>query len=439
MTQSVNSNSGASLPFGDDYINEVSTLVGAGQSRGIGGVDTEALLNQLCMLTSSTGENPGVGGLSGAPELALPALNFTTDDMAILLTALRSKTFEGQIRVGKEGLEISGKKTQDINDRAMKKIQEWVDKSKEALEKSKAGGIAGWIASIFTFIAAAICTALAAVAAVLTGGAAIPLLAVSVVLLAGATMSLASNISQQCGGPALEPSAWLSDLMTNMLVSFGMDKEQAKSAGKAIAGAAAIMLTGGAALAIDPQLLGNLVGGIAELSGVDKDTAMWLNVAFTIAATLAVMVVMVVVTGGAAAPQAVAKIAKIADVAAKSTEKAAKIGQTLAKNAAAIQKGGQIMVGTAGLTSGAGQISSGVFTIQSGEAQRLADNALADKKELEAFLMKLQKLMEEGREDLKKIMQGVEEMMSVCIRMLTSNSEQHSQLIGNIGSSNTRA
>ncbi|WP_292933881.1 type III secretion system translocon subunit SctE [Noviherbaspirillum sp.] len=408
MTQTV-SNSSATT----SYISNVSALIGAGQSGDEGGVDSTALLDELVVLTKRVDLDKGTGSSADAPELDLPTLGFTTDDMAILLTALRSKTFEEQIKTGKDGLEIDRKKTEDINDRAMKKIQEWIDKSKDALEKDKAGGIFGWLTKIFSFIAAAICTALAAVATAVTGGAAAPLLAISVILLAGTTLSLASAISQECGGPALEPSAWLSDLMTKMLVSFGMDEEKAKSLGKILATVAATVVTGGAALAVDPQLMGNLAGGIAELSGASKDTAMWLNMAFTIAMSLALMVVATVMTGGAAVTQAVDKLSKFAAMA---------------------MKVGRAMQAGSGIAAGTTQVGHGAMQIQAAEAQHLADKAMANKKELEALLLKLQKLMEEGREDLKKIMQAVEEMMSNCIRMLTTNSETHLQLIDNIGS-----
>lgn len=411
MTQTVSNSSATS-----SYVNNVSALIGAGQLGDEGGVDSVALLNELYALTKGVDLDKGTGSSPDAPVLDLPTLAFTTDDMAILLTALRSKTFEEQIKTGKEGLEIDRKKSEDINDRAMKKIQEWIDKCKEADEKGKAGGIFGWLTKIFSFIAAAICTALAAVATAVTGGAAAPLLAVSVILLAGTTLSLASAISQECGGPALEPSAWLSDVMTKMLVSFGMDEKQAKSLGKILATVAATVVTGGAALAVDPQLMGNLAGGIAELSGAPKDTAMWLNMAFTMAASLAVMVVATVMTGGAAMTQAVDKMSKFAAMA---------------------MKVGRAMQAGAGITAGATQVGHGAMQIEAADAQHSADRSMAQKKELEALLLKLQKLMEEGREDLKKIMQAVQEMMSVCIRMLTTNSETHLQLIDKIGATRT--
>lgn len=415
MTQTVTNNSGAPLPLGEDYISQVSAVVGGGQSGGAGGVDTTAMLNQLCQTLDSPNADSAHGTSGNAPELASPLQGFTTEDMALLLTSLRAKTFDEQIKVGKQGLEIDAKRTQDINERTLKKIQEWVDKCKEADEKDKAGGVFGWIAKIFSFIAAAICTALAAVATVATGGAAAPLLAVSCVLLASTTLSLASAISQQCGGPALEPSSWLTGLMTKMLVGFGMNEEQAKSLGKVLAGVAVGVCTMGVGFAVDPELVGNMASGIAELCGASKEASQWIGMAFTIAAMLAVMVVTCVVTGGASMAKAVADMEKIARIA---------------------MNVGRAMAAAAGVTAGVGDVGQGAMKIEAADAQRSADKAMADKKELAAFLVKLQKLMEDGREDLKKIMQAVDDMMTACIRMLNSTSDSHQQLLKRMGSEN---
>lgn len=418
MTEIRNNTYGGATPgFGSDIATGTATLVGGQANGALGGVDTAALIAQLNQLaqTTQTSKGKGLEGVSnasGAPVLDGVTLNFSPEDMAAALQALQSKTADGQMRTAKEGLDTSRKKMEDTNARSMAKLKEWVEKSREAEAKSKAGGIFGWVTKIATFIAAAVAVAVAAVATVATGGAAAPLLAIAAIGLAAATVSLASAISQEYGGPALEPSALIAKGMTKLLTSMGMDEKQAQSLGKVLAGAAVIAAGAGFMVAIDPSLIGNMVGGIAELSGADQNTAMYISMAFTIATTIAVSIAMAVATGGAAAPAAISNIAKMAATVGKVTQ------------------------AVAGVASGVGSVGKGVMDIQAAGAQKTADQAVADRKQLDAIILKLQKQMEEDREELKKVIDQLMEGMNVVTQMINAAANSRSQLAANINSRN---
>lgn len=63
----------------------------------------------------------------------------------------------------------------------------------------------------------------------------------------------------------------------------------------------------------------------------------------------------------------------------------------------------------------------------------LADKVLADKKALEALLVKLQASMEEDREKIKSVMQAMDESMQMVSKMINATAESMSQVTANIG------
>ncbi|MEC4720733.1 type III secretion system translocon subunit SctE [Noviherbaspirillum sp. CPCC 100848] len=408
---------GVAPGFGADVALDVAGLVGGKADGALGGVDTAGLVAQLMQLAKTIdveqgqGQGlPGVTNSSGAPMLDGVSLTFSPEDMAAALQALQSKTADGQMRTAKEGLDTNRKKMEDTNARSMAKLNEWVQKSKEAEEKSKVGKIFGWITKIASFIAAVVGVAVAAVATVASGGAAAPMLAFAAIGLAAATVSLASAVSQELGGPALEPSALIAKAMTKLLTSLGMDQKQAESLGKVLAGAAVLAAGAGVLVMMDPALIGNMLGGAAELMGADEKTSMYLSLAVTVAVSLAMTIAMTVATGGMGAGAAVGEVAKTVQV----------VG-TVAKAAS-------------GVAAGAGMVGKGVMDIQAAGSQKTADLAAADRKQMDAVLMRLQKQMEDDREELKKVMDQLMEGYSVVTKMINEAGNSRAQLAANISS-----
>lgn len=354
---------------------------------------------------SSGGRNSGSDD-NGAPAIDGVRIEFSPEDMAAALLVLQGKTQEAQLSTAREGLVTNKKKLEEKNQQAMDKINDWVQKCKDAAAKQKSSGIFGWVTKIAGFIAAALAVTVAAVATAATGGAASPLLALAVIGMVGATISLASHISQEAGGPALDLSSLMSKLCTTVLQACGVPKEKAESAGRLMSGMAGLM-TG--AVLVDPGFAGQAFGGFAELVGADAGQAAIVAGVFTAVATIAISFALIAASGGANLGGAV-------DGIAKTVMTAGKIGQAVA-----------------GMASGAAAITAGGYTMAQAGDERAASNAQADKKLIDAVIAKLQQQMENDREDIKKVMQEMMDGMNVVSQMINSASQSRAQIAAQMG------
>lgn len=400
---STNANPGATLP-------DLGTL-GAG---ALSGIDTSTMLQEMSHLIRTIkdpmpGGTPGVSNAQGAPLIDGVQIDFSPEDLAAALLVLQGKTQEAQMSTAREGLVTNKKKMEDQNQRAMDKIKEWIKKCEEASAKERALGPFAWIAKIIAVIAAAILAAVAAAATALTGGAAAPLLVLAAMAMAGAVMSLASQISQSAGGPSLEISTLITKLCTKMLEAFGVPKEQLEAASKVMAGVLGFL--SGVTLA-DPALLGNMVGGIAELAGADPMVAAILSGIITAVVTIVTAIAMAVLTGGASLAGAASSLAKT------------------------IQTAGQIGQSITGVIGGVSSTVAGGLQIGKAVDQRDASRAQADKKMVDALIAKLQKQMEDDREDIKKVLDEIMEGINIVSQMINSAGQSRSQIASNLGGKN---
>lgn len=381
-----------------------------GLGNGVAQVDSAKILAELAKLASSLqAQNPngvpGVTNSNGAPHIDGVTIDFSAEDMAAALLVLQGKTQEAQLNTAREGLTTNKKKLEEKNQQAMNKINDWIQKCKDAEAKSKAAGIFGWVAKIASFLASAIAVAVAAVATVASGGAAAPFLALAVVGLVGTTISLASQISQAAGGPALELSSLMAKAFSTILEAVGVPKEKAEQIGKIASGIVG-MYTG--AVLLDPNFAGQALGGILELSGVDPAKAAIASAAFTAVVSIAISVVMIAATAGAGTGAAVSQIGSVLNTAAK-------IGQA-----------------AAGVTAGAATITQGALTIAKGVDEKAAANAQADKKLIDAIIAKLQKQMEDDREQIKKVLDEIMEGVNIVSKMINDAASSRTQLAGNL-------
>lgn len=383
-------------------------------------VDSSALLGELAKTASSATLGSGTSSVSsdkaagaitnaaGAPAIDGITINFSPEDLAAALVVLQGKTQEAQIRTAKEGLEVSRVKQQQTHEKAMSKIDEWIKKSKDAAAKQKALGIFGWIAKIFTAVAAALATVVAAVATAATGGAAAPLLALAAVGLVGATLSLASGISQAAGGPPLEISTLMTKLCGTLLQALGVPEDKIDAASKIMAGGIALLVATPLVF-VDAQLVGNMFGGITALATSDPTKAAIVGAVFTAVTTIATMLATMVITAGAAAPQAIAGTAKTLS--------------SLAKTGSHV----------AGAVSGGFAAASGGLTIAKSINTHDAEVAQAEKKKFDALIVKLQQQMQEDREQIKEIVQQMQDAIAVASQMIAAAGDQRSQIAANVG------
>ena len=413
---------------------------------GLTGTTTDKLMKELSDLvaTLASSKSAGTAGgdavsdARGAPALAEPVKSYSQDDMVALLRSIRSKSQDGQLQAAKEGIETAKLAAQKNTEGQLKKIEEWVKKCEEANSKSSLGKIFSWIGKIAAVIASVVAVAVAAVASVGSFGAGTPLLALAVVGLIGSTISLADQISQECGGPTISIGNLLTTMTSKFLEACGVDAETAGKIGKVMAGVAAAAMP--AMLLVEPGLAATFASGICELAGASPEVTGYVSMAVGIAAAVTVGIVMAVASAGASSGSAVTNAA--AQTGSTAATAATKVATTAAQTTSTITtatmstsaKVANGLVGAgAQIASGATQIGGGIVTIQKAGIEKEGQKALADKKELAADMLKLQQQMEDGREEIKKVIQQIEDGLMSVTKMINDSADSMSQITANMG------
>jgi transloator len=369
-------------------------------------------------------------GLMPPPVIPAPSEQFSPEDLAAMLTHLQGKTKEAQLRTAHETLAIAGSRMETANKDALTKIQEANEKAQSAAAKAKTNDILGWITRSLGLAGALIGVGVAAVLTVVTGGAAAPLLLMAGLGLVTSIISMADGISQEAGGPSLTLSSLLTKLCSCVLEAMGVSKEDAEKYGKLASGAigfaiplALTVLTGGAAaplllpLLIDPSLAGNFVGGIAEVAGADENTVMILATVATVVTTVAIAIAMIAMSAGTGAAAAVP------DTASKITTAALKFGPAIAQ-------------AVLGLVQGGMATATGSIAIAKAQDDRDVANLNAEKKKIDALLIKLQGQMEEQKEEIQKLIEELMDSYKIVMQMFSNAASNRQQLTANIGGRN---
>lgn len=378
---------------------------------------------------NKAGSNPV--GVGAPPTLAAPILEFSAEEMALILTSLQSKTSELQMSNAKEGLNISKKKMEDLNSQALDKIKTMIESAEKATKMDNDNKIMGWVGKIAGFFAAIVGTIIAVALTVVSGGLAAPLLVLAVAGLVGSTMALAGQISEAAGGPPLDLGS-LSKMLVSKIVDAIVEKQgeasglkggelrefkekataKLNAVGQVIVGLVAS--TSLAVVAADPSFIGNAVGGLATLFGADEAQAAIVAASFTAVTALVVAgisIALAVATGGAAAGSAIAGVMN------------------------AVVAIGQVAQAGLAVAQGALGIAQGAVGIMKAIEVNKGDLAMVDKKMISGLLVKLQKDMEEGKEDIKKVIDQIMESMTLVSQMINSGAENRTQINANMGSS----
>ncbi|MBF0103142.1 MAG: type III secretion system translocon subunit SctE [Desulfobacterales bacterium] len=162
------------------------------------------------MVEWSMAPTPTLEGQAPDPtQPVLEAPNLDNDSLALLLLDLRNKINELQAKTSKEDIQISMTKKQEMHQKQIEKIQDFIDKMKESKASNLAMKIFGWVAAAVMLVAAVAAT-------VATGGAAAPLIVAAVVGLA--VMAL-----EESG--AMEK---ITEGIAKLLEMAGMDEKAAK-------------------------------------------------------------------------------------------------------------------------------------------------------------------------------------------------------------------
>lgn len=407
----------AGVPYtADPSLNPQATDHALGGVLAADATQTFDSMVQLAKTLAKAAPSGGTGltNSNGAPSIDGVTLQFSPEDMAAALLALQGKTQDEQMKNAQQGIQIDQQKMADNNAKQLAKINEWITKCAEAAEKAKAAKSSGWFGKIFGFIAAVVCVVVALVATVASGGAAAPLLAMALVGAVTAGISLGNQIRANMDPP--KPpidslSTVMGKLMTDMLVKLGVPEEDAKKFGPMMSGFGALLLCP-AVLVIDPSFAGQAAGSIARLSGANEKQIAIVEGTFTALAAITTAIVLTVATGGAGAPAALGSMAKIVDICSK-------VGAAVAAVTA--------------IGVGAASIATGALTIEQGHLEKDAASKLAEKKKIEAMLAQLMASMEEAKEDLKKVLDEIQQGTAAVSEMINSGGESRSQIALNMG------
>lgn len=340
-------------------------------------------LTEIMRLYSESGTTTGTpdgsksAARAGVPPITAPIMSM--DDAALMIGQLQSKLMDlmsqqqtGEIRSN----QVDMKKR---NAEQMEKVQKWLSDLADAANKTKSAGIWGWIKSAFSAIASVVAAVLAVAASPFTGGASLLVAAIAIGAAIQAVGNLVVNILKEAG---VEVPAWVTDTLNHAFS------------------------------------IGGWVSGIARLCGASAETAGWIQMGVDLLVGL--------VTGVAAWRAVKATAAKIAEGAEELANMTSKISMGAQKAAVAFDAGQNVISAGAGITEGALRISAA-------KSQKSADEALADKKEIMAQISKLQMLMEQNIDDLKKIADEIQSVFKVVGDLIRGEAEMKSQISAAIG------
>lgn len=342
---------------------------------------------------SGSAAGDGVKDANGAPALAQPTTTFSPDDMVALLQHLYAASEQSQLETHKNNVVDAGSKARKANEQQQQKIQEWIRQCEKAAKASSVGKIFGLIGKIAAVLAAGTALAVALGLTPFSAGATAPLAVLAGIGLAAATMSLIDHSVKMAGGPEVSLSNGFTKLTGLILAKCGIPGEQAEKISRVVAGAVGASLI--LPVLMEPQLLSTMAAGICQLSGAGDITTNWVAMGVGVASAIGVGAIMFFASGGTSSPSIV---------------KAA-----LNATSSGVQAVTQAGEGSAG-------IASAVY-------QRRADNKMADKKELDALLVKLNQAMEEGREDIKKLIEQIQDGVLIVSRMIQGNADNMRQII----------
>lgn len=353
----------------------------------------------------------GLPGAGSAPALDEPTMDFSGDSLALVLSSLDSKCKEAQARTAMTGIEVTHKQRDAASAARIEKLKEALQRASEAQSAAKCGKVWGWLGKVAAFIGAMVAVVAATAATVATGGTAAPLLVMALLGAAAATVDLASQINQEVH-PDAKPFT-LGSLIGDAIIK-AMDDAGLHGKGRAaLAGMASAL----GFLLMQPDLAGQMAEDSALADGASKEAAARIRMGVAIAAVVTTLIAMIAITvasGGAGGGQLAGEASQMVNAAHK-----------LSRAAQYVQAATSVVAGTAA-------IGGGVAAIGVAKDKEAADHARASAKELEALLLKLQKMAEEQTERLKEVMAAMEESWRMFSSMIAAGCDQRTRIARNL-------
>ncbi|CAM2065473.1 Type III secretion system translocon subunit SctE [Sulfidibacter corallicola] len=220
----------------------------------------KVLDNVLTVLSEKELTLDGAPPKGDRPVLEVPNTDLkSADEMALALLELKSAINEAMQAFSKEDIKNNMVKNKSAHKERLGKLQEAIDKMKEAQKSSKIGKIFGWIAAAATLVAAVAAT-------ILTGGAAAP-------LLAAAALNMTVMILQETGAMDKIVEFMAKGIQElGGLVGLDISEEDAKMAAQIIvmaavlaANIAAMVMSGGATASTTISMMTKQIATIVQI------------------------------------------------------------------------------------------------------------------------------------------------------------------------------
>lgn len=331
----------------------------------------------------------GVVDANGVPVIDDPlgAMVLTAGIFGLLF--LSEESTQLLIESSQKSIEAD-KASRELNDQQqVKNIEDWIKKCAEAAAQARKGGFFGFIGKIAGFVGLA--AGLGLIAS-MPGIKQTPLqAALSKFAFLTIALTVASQISQQAGGPALDLNSLVRGALTQMLTAAGMDQAKAESAAKIMIGFA-----GGLG---DASAVGAGMSELAKELGADPEQAMIVSAVFMVTASLATLAAMSVMTGGLSSPTQLQQLMSI-------THKIAAVAQGLSA------------------------IGQGAINLELAETTQDANELQALLHQLRAMAEQLQAQLQIETDVLKEIMQRSADITRVLNDILTEAGQSQRQAAG---------
>jgi hypothetical protein len=363
-----------------------------------GAADTQGLglnKNKNVGLKTTDGDFPKVPLMEPDPTTGGPTQpvlippRYDQESLTFLLMELREKTSDVQMKGSKEEILENMEKNRIVNKDKLAKLEDCLEKIKEATEKRKKKSIWGWIGAGFGFVAsligAIVLSALAVVAAFFA--------------VTGFGAAAAIGLGIAAGG------AWVGVLASGI------------NLGKMIADETG--LTEWIATEIAKSRAG---GDEQKMQEIKQDIMKDIATTFMIVTTVLMVVSCVAQVGGAVVTGGAGILSWLASAPAMFAS-----GGSAAMTGVGVLGG--LASGAAQIGAGGAGVASGNYAIQEANLNKEAMDAEADAMAFEAIMKKLQGAMEEEMDRLKELIEELEESMSRVMDILSSNQETTSQII----------
>jgi hypothetical protein len=442
--------SGSTLPAYNPQLPAGGQVTGTSGTEGTpkGNLDTTQTPAQLAG-TGRTSSN-SISNANGSPCIGSPSMAFSPADLAIQLAALTSKTKEGQTETSLNGLELSKIKMLAAAAEGIDKINEWTTNTIEAAAKAKEAAEQSWFEKICNAIVGVVLAVVTAPLALT--GLGTPLFAMALGMAIDSCTACVNNaraletpprdpiesfgnplnklIELAIVGPAQGEldAAKAEDPPDEKKIALLQDKVDLLKTKSELVTAVMTMVSSPCAILLNPGIVGTVVadsmkidlaadlaaakasGDPAKVQEIENEI-MKAEMITTIAMTViiaAAAIAATVMTGGAAAGMVVSSVGKI----------------TMAS--------GEIAMASINIAKSGMAIETSKLTLSAAESTRDASYAQADMAKLDAKKLLLQKMMEEGQEDVKKLVQELMESVTLVSQMINSAGNTGSAVTANL-------